>query len=82
MGKLHFCFELTAQHSSQKGYTGTDREFSVYESDKRTIPDNNTFTATKEKYDTFMEREQFTHSLLKKFHKKYGLLFYFYLNSP
>ena len=64
-----FCFELTAQHSSQKGYTGTDREFSVYETDKRTIPDENTFTATKEKFDTFMDRENFTHSLLQKFYK-------------
>jgi len=62
-----FCFELTAQYSSQKGYTGTDREFSVYETDKRIIPSENTFTATKQKFDAFMERERFTHSLLNMF---------------
>ena len=61
-----FCFELTAMHCSQPDYP-RDREFSVYESENRTTPKPQSFTATEKDFEKYMFREEFTNEIMSWF---------------
>ena len=62
----HFCFELTAMHCSQPDYP-RNREFSVYDREKRATPKPQSFTATKKDFEKYMFREEFTNELMGRF---------------
>jgi len=62
----NFCFELTAMHCSQPGFP-RNREYCTYDPLKRTNPPPNSFTATKEQWDRFTIREEFTNWVMLHF---------------
>jgi len=59
----HFCFEITAMACSQKDYP-RNREYSIYDAEKRTVPPPNSFTATEEDFDRYIYRELFTNEVM------------------
>ena len=62
----HFCFELTAMACSQPDYP-RDREFSMYDPEKRATPKPQSFTATEKDFEKYIFREEFTDELMSWF---------------